>query len=418
MDRPITLPWWRKPGRIRAASLLALLAIAIALGASLLGGTERTLRVERQRLAIATVELKPFLDFIPLRGRVVPLETIYLDALEGGRIEQVLVQPGDYVTAGQPLVELSNTELELTVLDREARLIESITQLQTYQTQLEQNHLDNEKALALIDYNVVRLNRSVQRRRALAARGIEAKEANDVIEDELAYSNALRPLQIRSNERQEALRVQQLPQIGSQLEKLRKDVEITRSKLNNLVVRAPVAGRMTAIDLKVGETRNRGEHFGELTPDTGYKLSADIDEYYLGRLHKGQRATVQVGAVEPELRVARIYPQVKDGTFVVDFSFSAKAPGGLLPGQTLQGKVVLGDPVNALVLPSGAYLDLTGGNWIFVLDGDARTAHRRNIKVGRRSTEQVEVLSGLRSGEHAITSDYTAYERIERIDLE
>ena len=418
MDRPITLPWWRKPGRVRAASLLALLAIAIALGASLLGGTERTLRVERQRLAVATVELKPFLDFIPLRGRVVPLETIYLDALEGGRIEQVLVQPGDYVAAGQPLVELSNTELELTVLDREARLIESITQLQTYQTQLEQNHLDNEKALALIDYNVVRLNRSVQRRRALAARGIEAKETNDVIEDELAYSNALRPLQIRSNERQEALRVQQLPQIDSQLEKLRKDVEITRSKLNNLIVRAPVAGRMTAIDLKVGETRNRGEHFGELTPDTGYKLSADIDEYYLGRLRKGQRATVQVGAVEPELRVARIYPQVKDGTFVVDFSFAAKAPGGLLPGQTLQGKVVLGDPVNALVLPSGAYLDLTGGDWIFVLDGDARTAHRRSIKVGRRSTEQVEVLSGLRAGEHAITSDYRAYERVERIDLE
>jgi HlyD family secretion protein len=415
MDRPLARPWWARRRTTVLGASSAAVGIVIAL-ASLLP-SDRSLRVEQNKVSIATVARGMYQDFIPLRGRVVPLETVYLDALEGGRVERVLVEPGDFVQAGQPLVELSNTELELTVLDREARLVESITQLQAYQTQLEQNRVNNEKALASIEYDIVRLERAAQRRASLTGRGVEARETLDAIQDELAYTLRLRPLQAHSNEQQEALRVQQVPQIRAQLQKLYEDVQITRRKLDNLTVRAPVAGRMTAIDLKVGENRNRGERFGEITPETGFKLSADVDEYYLPRMRNGQLARVELGQNEAELRVSRVYPRVQDGTFVVDLSFISKAPADLVPGQTLQGKIALGNDAPALVLPNGAFMQTSGGDWVFALDETGSEAVRRAVKFGRRNVEQVEVLNGLAAGERVIVSDYRTYEHIERIEL-
>src|SRR6185436_15958016 len=206
MDRAITLPWWRQRRFQFAAGALALLTAGLLL-ALLLDG-ERKLRMESGQLGIATVTRGTFSDFIPLRARVVPRETIYLDAVEGGRVERVMVEPGDIVEAGQPLLRLANTELELTVLDREARLIESITQLQARQSQLEQDRLMNHKQLADIEYNIIRLTRSLQRRKALLS---ESQELRDTLQDELDYNRRLLPLQAESNTRQEQLRVQQLP---------------------------------------------------------------------------------------------------------------------------------------------------------------------------------------------------------------
>jgi HlyD family secretion protein len=358
-----------------------------------------------------------FRDFVPLRSKVVPRDVVYLDALEGGRVERVLVEPGDVVTAGQPLVELTNTQLELDVLDRQARLVESITQLQAYQTQLEQNRLSNDKALASIDYDIARLMRALERREALTKIGMLAKEAGDTVSDELAFMRKLRPLQARSNEQQNRLRVQQLPQIAAQLSKLQQDIGITRRKLDQLTVRAPVDGLMTAIDLKVGENPARGARLGEVTPDTGYKLSADIDEYYLGRLRVDQTGTIELDEHQVAVRVKRVLPQVTEGTFKVELVFEGEPPHGLLAGQGLQGKLALGNDTPALVLPAGAFLAETGGDWVFVLDAQRDEAQRRRIKTGRRNTEQVEILSGLAPGERVITSNYSGFARIDRIEL-
>lgn len=417
MDRPIALPWWRQRRWVEAAAIGLILVMAIASAIAWLGPAERTLRIPRERVTIAAVASDMYRDFIPFRGTAVSLETIYLDALEGGRVERVLAQPGDEVIPGQLLIELSNTELELTVLDREARLIESIVQLQAYQTQLAQNHLSNEKALAAIDYDIARLTRSVQRREALAERGVETRENFDTVKDELAYALALRPLQASSNQQQNALRVQQLPQIEAQLEKLHQDVEITRSKLESLNVRAPAGGRMTTIDLKVGENRNRGERLGEITPRAGFKLTAEVDEYYLDRLRRDQIATVVMGTTQRELRVTRVHPRVENGVFKVELAFSNAMPGSLLPGQTLQGKIALGGDAQTLVLPAGPFLQHTGGNWAFVVDASGTSAVRRSLKLGRRNVEQVEVLGGLEPGERVITSDYSSFERIDRIEF-
>jgi HlyD family secretion protein len=355
-DTPVPLRWWRR-WQWKAAGAAVLALTAYALLSSLFDG-ERHLRIERDKLTISAVTRGDFHDFIPLRARIVPRDTIYLDAIEGGRVEQVLVEAGDMVVKDQPLVRLSNTELELVVLDREARLIESITQLQERQSALEQDRLNNLKQLASIDYNVVRLTRALNRRKGLSS---ESQEARDSIQDELAYNRRLQPIQLESNERQEALRVRQLPQVAAQLEKLHQDVEITRAKLASLLVRAPVAGRMTSIDLKIGENRNRGERLGELTPESGFKVVAAVDEYYLGRLRAGQTATGEIASREFPLAIERVYPQVREGTFTVDLKFAATPPTDLLPGQAIQGKFSLGTATTAVLLPVGPFLQQSGG---------------------------------------------------------
>ncbi len=418
MDRPILQPWWRKRHWVQGAVAALVVVLVLITAALLFGSSERSVRLNLTNVTIAAVTQGAFHDFVPLRAKVVALNTVYLDALEGGRVERVLAQAGDDVTAGQPLVDLTNTELELDVLDREGRLIESITQLQAYETQLEQNRIANQKALAQIDYDIVRLQRSLARRKQLAARQLEPAEVRDATQDELDHFVKLQPLQAESNRKQEDLRVRQLPQIQSQLEKLQQDLKITHGKLDALVVRAPVTGRLTAMDLKVGENRNRGERFAEITPDTGNKLSAGVDEFYLGRVQNGQTAQMEAGDRTWTLKVVRVYPQVKDGTFTVDLAFDGRSPQGLLPGQALQGKLELGTDSTAMIVPAGAFLERTGGDWIFVVAKNGSEAHRRTIKVGRRNAEQVEVLANLTAGERVIVSDYTGLERIDRIDLE
>lgn len=418
MDRPIVLPWWRKRRSVQLAAAAALVVLATSTLVLFSATTERRVRIPIANVTIAPVARGVFHDFVPLHAEVQALNTIYLDALEGGRVERILAQAGDYVKQGQPLVELSNTELELDVLDREARIIESITQLQSYETQLEQNRVTNERALALIRYNVVRLNRSLARRKMLVARSLEPVETRDAVQDELSYDLAILPVQQEGNAKQETLRVRQLPEIESQLAKLQQDLKITHSKLDNLTVRAPVLGRLTSMDLKVGENRNRGERFAEITPDTGYKLTASVDEYYLPRVRDGQLAEVEIADHTYEAKVTRIYPQVKDGVFAVDLAFEGAEPEGLIPGETVQGRLSVGADQPALTLPAGAFLERTGGRWAFVLDSDGRGAQRRAIELGRRNADQVEVLGKLTAGNRVIISDYSGLEHIDRIDLE
>lgn len=417
MDRPITLPWWRRRHWQQLLVAVAALLLVVLAVAVLIGPAQRSVRMSLAGAGIATVERGAYRDFIPLRGEVTPLDTVYLDALEGGRVDRILVQAGDFVTAGQPLVEFTNTELELEVLNREGGLVQSITGLQAQETQLEQNRAANDRLLADIEYDVTRLQRAIERRGELAARQLVSAESVDELRDQLDRAQRLRRMQQDSNARQESLRQQQAPQISVQMARLQESLEIIHGKLRNLIARAPVAGLVTQMELKVGESRGRGERLAEITPQTGYRLTATIDEYYLGRVTEGQLAQVEREGRQWRLRVERVYPQVRNGGFRVDLAFEGGTPAGLLRGQSLQGRLSLGEDVEGLVLASGAFLEASGGNWVFVLDADGDSAHRRHIRLGRRNAEQVEVLSGLEPGERVIASDYTGLDRIDRIDL-
>jgi HlyD family secretion protein len=417
MDRPVSPAWWRRKRWRRVIGICGAIALAIAAFAMFVGPAQRSLRMSMAGVRIASVEQGMYRDFIPLRGEVVPRDTVYLDALEGGLVTRVLAHDGDRVREGQPLVEFSNTALELEVLQRESSLVASITQLQELETQLEQNRATNEKALAEAEYDVTRLQRALDRREELFARQLVSAEERDKLEDELQSALRKRDLQRESNERQDAMRERQQPQRREQMNKLQESLEITHSKLQNLTERASVAGLLTGMDLKVGENRHRGVRLAEVTPDTGFNLTAVVDEYYLGRVREGQVARIEREGRQWPLRVTRVYPQVRDGGFKVDLAFMSETPAGLLRGQALQGRLSLGDDQRGLVMASGSFLERSGGEWVFVLAADGRSAHRRQIKIGRRNAEQVEVLAGLIAGERVIVSDYTGLERIDRIDL-
>jgi HlyD family secretion protein len=416
MDRAILRPWYRK--RWTAISVGLAVAVALVALALFLIPARRSVRVPIGTVTIDSVTRGVFHDFTTLQGRVVPRDMVYLDALEGGQVQKVLVHAGDRVTAGQPLIIFRNTQLELDVMEREGRLVESITQLQSFEKQLEQNRAENAKTLAQIDYNVERLRRMAERRDPLSGDGYVSREQAEQVREELAYNRVLQPLQTATNQRQEALRKRQLPGIQTEMASLQQSLGLTRAKLGDLIVRAPVTGRLTTMDLQPGQNRNHGDRLGMITQDTGFKIAASVDEYYLGRVFAGQLGEVEIADRTARLVAERIYPEVQNGVFTVDLQFRGAAPAGLLPGQAVQGKLALGADRPGLTLPAGAFLERSGGDFVFVVSPNGRHAERRRVKLGRRNSEQIEVLRGLAAGERVITSDYQGFEKIDRIDLE
>jgi HlyD family secretion protein len=416
MDRKIAPSRFSLGGRVALAVIVVVGAVFVAIEIFVNSGVQ-TLRMPAALATIATVEQGIFHDLIPLRASVVPRETLYVDAVDGGRVDRVLVEPGDTVQQGQPIVELSNTNLALSVIQQESQLNQAISQLQQNEIALEQNKLANERALAEVEYGLVRLKRSGARRDNLASRGLESAEQRDVIADELAYYQHLMPIQTDSNQRQTNLRDRLLPDIHRQLAILRDNLDVVHRTLDGLIVRAPVSGRVTAIDLKVGEHKDAGQRLAEVTPPSGMKLSADVDEFYLARVRMGQVANIELHGRPVNVTVQRIYPQVRDGRFRVDFDFDGASPGELVAGETAQGRLQLGDDSSARIVPVGPFLERTGGDWIFVVASDGKSAQRRHIKVGRRSVEQLEILSGLAVGERVMISDYAALEKADRVLL-
>jgi HlyD family secretion protein len=421
MDRPVQRNRWSPAGwplaaQIVVASLVSLVAI-LALVRLFAGSGARTLRLPKAQLTVATVQQGTFHDLIPLRARVEPRETVYIDAIDGGRIDRVLVEPGDRVRQGQPLIELSNTNLALSVIQQESQLNQAISQLQQNEIALEQNALANDRSLAEIEYHLVKLERAAARREGLVAGGATSREQRDEIADELEYYRRLRPIQAASAKRQSDLRDRLLPDIHRQVGNLRANLDVVQGKLAGLIVRAPVEGLVTAIDLKVGEHRNPGERLAEVTPESGMKLSAAIDEFYLARVRAGQSASVELDGTEVKATVRRVSPQVRNGQFSIDLDFESASPPSLVAGETAQGRLQLGGDSQARILPVGPFLERTGGDWVFVLAKDGRSAQRRQIKVGRRTAEQLEILSGLAAGEAVVTSDYMGLDRVERLVL-
>jgi HlyD family secretion protein len=418
MDRPIKRSWWRSRPAMIGAGAAATLVLAALTAWAVSGSSVRTLRVPATNLTIEPVAQGVFHDFTPLQGKVTPKDTVYLDALQGGQVQEVLVQAGDRVVKDQPLIRFTNHEVELDVLNREAVASQSLTVAQTYQTQLEQSHANNERTLQQIDYDIVRLRRALDRRKDYEGQGVFPQEQIDQYKDELEYDLKQRPVQAATNKAQDDIRKAQLPIIKDEIASLQMSMKQIAARLDDLTVKARQTGRITVLDLKIGQNAKQGDRLAELVPDTGFKVTADVDEYYLPRVRTGQVAMADFNGKEARLKAIRVYPQVKDGVFNVDLVFDGKEPEGLTTGAAVQGRLSLGGDQPALVLPAGAFLERSGGDYVFVVDPSGHRADRRRIKLGRRNSEQVEVLSGLKPGERVVTSDYEGYEKLDRIQFQ
>ena len=418
MDRPIKRPKWQSRPVMIGAGVATALVLAVLTAMVVSGSSVRTLRVPLSNVTIEPVTQGVFHDFTPLQGKVTPMDTRYIDALQGGQVQEVLVQAGDRVVKGQPMIKFTNHDVELDVLNREAIASQSLTQAQTYQTMLEQSHAANQRALNQIDYDIVRLRRALDRRKEFAGQGAFPQEQLDQFKDELDLNLKQRPVQAATNKAQDEIRRAQLPVIKAEIASLQMSLKQIRARLDDLTVKAPASGRITVLDLKIGQNAKQGDRLAELVPDTGFKVSADVDEYYLSRVKPGQVAIADFNGKEVRLKATRVYPQVKDGVFTVDLAFDGPEPQGLTTGAAVQGRLSLGGDKPALVLPAGAFLERSGGDYVFVVDSGGHRADRRRIKLGRRNSEQVEVLSGLKAGDRVITSDYEGYEKLDRIQLQ
>ena len=414
MDRPIVRRRFTRPMLVGAAMSVTVLA---AIAWLVLHPAERTLNVEARKITISSVATAPFHDFIPLRGQLVPLDSIVLDAVQGGRVEEVLAEAGQRVVAGQPLIRLSDPSLELDAIARETQVIEQINNQRSLELSFELARTSDAKAVTDAEYNIVRLSRQVARRQPLAAKGFASLELLDQSADELAYQKRLKGIAVDGLQRDAAVIERSNDLIEKTAARLEANLAVAKRQLDALTVRAPADGVLTGLDAHVGEEKIRGQHLGQIDRDSGFKVTAQVDEFYLARVKPGQHVAVTIDGTPSALVVAKLYPQVKDSRFEIDLAWEGAAPPGLRRGQAVQGKLELGSDMPAVVLPAGPFLEASGGSWVFVLDQDGTSAIRRSVKLGRRNTEAVEVLSGLEPGDHVVTSDYTGLDRIDRLAL-
>jgi HlyD family secretion protein len=373
--------------------------------------------VVAERLTISTAERGQFDDFLPLRAQVTPLVTVYLDAVEGGRVEQVLVEDGAMVTAGQPLALLSNSDLQLNVLARQTEVTQQINSMRSQELALAQTRLANERALIEADLAAQTARRQYEMQQPLAEKGFVAGRAYADSRD--AWEAARRRVEVlrRQQVTDERLQSTQLAQLRTSANALNGSLHIARASLDSLNLRAPVTGQLTSFSIQVGQSFNRGQRLGQIDSAGRSKLVAQVDEFYLGRVAEGQVATVEVSGRSYRLQVQKIYPQVNNGAFEIDLTFAGEEPRDLQRGQTLQTRLTLGDPAPALLIPVGAFYNETGGNWVFIVTPDRRSAVKRQVRLGRRNAEYIEVLEGIDPGERVITSPYTGFADRDRLDL-
>ena len=380
--------------------------------------TANSQSVAAERLTISTVERGRFDDFLPLRARVTPLVTVFLDAVEGGRVEKVLVEDGAMVQQGQLLAELSNSDLQLNLLARQTEVTQQINSMRSQELALSQTRLANERAIIEADLVANKARRQYEMQRPLAEKGFVPGKVVRDSQDEYQSARQRAGVLRRTQATDERLQSSQLAQLRQSAASLNASLGIARATLDALNLRAPVSGQLTAFSIQVGQSLNRGERLGQIDSAGRNKLVASVDEFYLGRVQPGQVATVETGGKTWRAKVSKIYPQVRNGAFEVDLTFIGQEPADLQRGQTLQVKLTLGDPTPALLIPNGAFYNETGGAYVFVVAPDGGSAVKRPVKLGRRNADTIEVLEGLEPGERVITSPYTGFADKDRLDLD
>jgi len=415
MDRVIEKKTWTTK-RILTIGGIAAIVLLIAAAIYFTSGKSR-LNVDTERITISEIKKGPFQEFIPVNGTVLPLTTIYLDAQEGGRVEEKFVEDGAIMKKDQPILRLSNTDLELSLVNQQTAVYNLLTQMQISQNAAQQNTVN--RLNSLTDANsqlkeaerIYNLNKKLYEQKVIGGQEFKQSENN------YFYLLEKKKLSEQLLHQDSASNVQQLNQARQSYLGSQNALEVMRKKVGDLIVRAPVDGQLTSLDAERGQSKNKGERLGQLDVIGGFKVRVDIDEHYISRIYIGLMGQATIAGKDYKLKIKKVYTQVTAGRFQVDMEFDGEVPDGIRRGQTLQIRVALSDEVEALLLPKGGFYQQTGGNWIFKVSENGNTAYKVDIQLGMQSPDYYQVLQGLQVGDKVITSSYENYGNIQELVL-
>lgn len=418
MDKKIAKPRWKQQLRPVVIGMLALGIVGVAYGFSQHSDTAQRQHVSAQGLQISTVSQGQFADTLAVRGQVMPKTTIYLDSIAGGVVEQRLAEHGDFVQKGQPLLRLSNTALQLEVMSREAQVTEQLNFLRNTQMTMETNRLNLKRDLLDVDLQIRQLTRRLQQSKQLQQHNLIAAETLAQLQDDLKFYQERRKLALEQQAQENSIRAQQLAQLEDSAKMLQTNLQLARSNLDNLLVKAPATGYLSELNVEVGESKERGARLGQIDLPGEYKLVVQLDEFYLNQISRDMPVQLQLDQQAVEASISKVDSRVTNNQFSIEVALPASA-STLRRGQSVDANIVLGAAkADATLLPRGAFFASSGGNWVYVLSSDGERAERRDIRLGKRNQQFFEVLDGLQPGERVITSGYSSFDKATVLSIE
>ena len=406
MDRPIE----KKSFLRRHAGYIAAAVVAVALLAWLIfGSTASTMTIDSNEITISDVTRGEFDDYVRLNGQVVPIQVVQISPEEGGIVREKVVEEGTRVRKGDVILRLSNSSLDLQILNAEAELAEKQNLLRNTQITMQQDQLNNRTEQATLDMDCERKLRAYKQNSRLYNEKLISQE--EFLKSREDYDLARRKQQLIGQRlNQDSLyRHVQMEQMEDNLQNMRKNVLLVRERKNKLEVRSNIDGELGLLDVELGQNIQAGQNIGQINDLSDFKIETKIDEHYIDRVRAGLTATINRDGKQYQLRVRKVYPEVRNGSFRTDFVFEGTRPEQMRSGQTYYIELALGKSSQATLIPRGTFFQTTGGNWIFVLDRSNKKAYRRNISIARQNPQYYEVTEGLEPGERVITSGYEAF---------
>jgi HlyD family secretion protein len=415
MDRVIEKKKWSTKRILTIAGIVAVVAL-IASSYYFTSGKSK-LNVDTDRITVSTISKGFFQETIPVNGVVLPLTTIYLDAVEGGRVEEKYVDDGTVMKKGDPILKLSNTDLQLSLVTQKTNVYNLLTQMQISKNAAEQNTVSKLNQMTDVESalkearRVYYLDKELYEQKAIGSQEYQ-KAKNDY-----DYYTQKKMLTQQILQQDSVSTKQQLDQARQLFEGSQNALNIMQQKVGDLIVRAPIDGQLTSLDAEVGQTKNKGDQLGQIDVLSGFKVRVDVDEHYISRVYMGLKGTFTFSDTAYTLQIKKVYTQVTNGRFQVDMEFDGKEPKGIRRGQTLQILLALSDARTAVLLPVGGFFQQTGGNWIFKVNEDGSKATRVDIQLGNKNPDYYEVLEGLKPGDKVVTSSYENYGDMQELVL-
>lgn len=415
MDRVIQKKKWSTKRLLTIGGITALVLL-IAASIYFTSGKSK-LNVDTERITISEIKKGTFQENIPVNGVVLPQTSIYLDAIEGGRVEERYVEDGAVMQKGQPILRLSNTDLQLNLVNQETQVYNLITQMQISRNAAQQNTINQLNQMTEVEnqlketQRIYDLNKKLYNQKAIGSQ--EFKQSENNYNFQMARMKLTKQLLSQDS----ISNKQQLVQSQQSYEGSQNALNVMRQKVGDLIVRSPVDGQLTSLDAEVGQNKNKGERLGQIDVLGSFKVRVDVDEHYISRIYTGLRGTFTFADTLYQLEIKKVYTQVTNSRFQVDMVFIGKIPKGIRRGQTLQILVSLSEERQSLLLAKGGFYQQTGGNWIFKVNADGNTAYKVDIQLGNQNPDFYEVLNGLQPGDKVITSSYENYGNIEELVL-